>query len=167
MDIVKDILLTDCFLVKCFIDTGAWRLSDFLEKPERTYIPAANVTMIDLEEGKEVSAPEVLIRRDEIIVAHELLDFSQDRNLRNLADPKFFSQAVDLYHTGGVGIEIHGNMQPGAFEGLEREKAFFVLLDVTIHGLDEEVSPTFGILSSLTYAIVNRERIGYIFRRGG
>lgn len=164
MEIIKDLILTDCFLIKGFIETGGMRLSDYLDNLKRSYIPVQSVTMVDLEQGRAVSAHEALVRREEIIVAHEFLDVSGDRNMRNLMDERAFSQTVDLYHTGGIGIEVSGRMRSGAYEAMDKEKNFFVILEARIRGLDTSINPELKLLDTLPYAIVNRKRIGYIFK---
>ena len=158
MDIVKDLFLTDCFLIKCFVETGGMRLSDFLARLSRPYVLLRDATLIDVEKGESVSSPEVLLGRDEVILAHELLDVSGDETLKRVFDARRFSLPVDLYHTGGVGIEIGARMQPKAFRGLDRESDFFVVLDASVH-------ESFGLLSSLPWAVVNRKQIGYILNR--
>jgi hypothetical protein len=165
VEYIKDILLTEHFLVKCFIDTGSLRLSDYLDSLTRTFVPLRNVIMIDVEQGETVSSHEAQIRRDEIIVAHELLDVTGDSDLRNMMNQATFSESVDLYHTGALGLEISGKMRPEANEGMCGEKLFFVMLDVGIRGLDLSISPDLKRLTSMPYAIVNRKQIGYIFSR--
>ena len=72
---------------------------------------------------------------------------------------------MDLYHTGALGLEISGKMRPEANEGMSGEKLFFVMLDVGIRGLDLSISPDLKRLTSMSYAIINRKQIGYIFSR--
>ncbi len=165
MEIVKDLILTDCFLIKCLIDTGGMRLSDYLDNLNRSFVPMRNVTMIDLDKGASLSSHESFVRIDEIVVAHELLDVCGDRNMRNLVDEGAFSRPVALHHAGGFGLEITGRMRPEAFEGIDREKHFFVVRDVEIVGPDPSINEEFKLISSLSYAIVNRQQIGYIFNQ--
>ncbi len=163
MEFIKDILLTEQFMVKCFIETGRIRLSDYLDSLKRDFIPVNNVTMIDVQEGEIISSNEALIRRDEIILAHELLDVSGDANMKGMVDEAAFSRLVDLYHTGSLGLEISGMIRPEAYEGIEVHKNFFVMRDPKIAGLNLKVSPEFKLISSLSYVIINRKQIGYIF----
>ncbi len=163
MEIIKDLILTDCFFIKCLIDTGGMRLSDYLDNMNRSFVPLKNVTMIDLDKGASLSSHEAFVRTDEIVIAHELLDVCGDRNMRNLVDAGAFSRRVALHHAGGFGIEISGRMRPGAFEGIDREKSFFVVRDVEVVGPDPAINKEFKLISSLPYAIVNREQFGYIF----
>ena len=61
MEIVKDLILTDCFLIKCLIDTGGMRLSDYLDNLNRSFVPMRNVTMIDLD--KDIKMTEIVVVR--------------------------------------------------------------------------------------------------------
>ena len=164
MELVKDILLTDSFMVKCYVETGGMRLSDYLDNLSRAFISVRNVTMIDVREGTAVSTHEALIRKEEIIIAHELLDVSGDRSMKNLVDAGAFSQLVDLHHKGRLAVEITGRMRPEAHEGWDKKKNFFVVLDARLQGLEPAVNAEFKILESLPYAIINRRQISYIFK---
>jgi len=163
VDIVKDIFLTDYFMIKGLVETGGSRLSDYLTRLRRSYVRLHNVTLIDLLDGTSVSAPEAMIQKKEIILAHELLDIAGDATLRQMVDKRSFSLWVDLYHTGNVGMQIRGRIRPEIYEEIDIKREFFVVRDVTVRGINVTVNPQLKRLSSLPYAIINKQQINYIF----
>lgn len=162
MDYVKDVLLTDRYMVKCFINTGERRLSDFLSLFKRDFLPLNNVTMIDLRDGRAVSSHEAMVRKDDVVVAHELLDLSGDSSMKQMHSRDAWTQNVDMIHSGIVDIEISGLVRQGSLERSDGGTGFFVIREAALRGVNVSLNPELKILTSLPYLIVNRKQISLV-----
>ncbi len=167
MEYVKDVLVTDRYMVKCLINTGERRLTDFLSLFKRDFIPVNNVTMIDLRNGTTFSSHRAMVRKEDIVVAHELLDLASDASLRNLQSQEVWTHQVDMYHTGMTDLEISGLVRPGSLDRSDGGVGFFVIRDARMQGVNVSLNPELKILASLPYLIVNRKQISLVMTHCG
>lgn len=161
--VVEDLLLTEHFLIKGRIAGKYHRLSKSLQDNQRAYLPVEDAMMVPLRGGDAVRAKAVHVRLEEVLFAHELVDLSSDASQRNLArDQK--TQRIRAFFDGRVQIEVTGRIEPGSWEPSQRPvKNWFIIADPVIRGLNLGMHEELQILEDISYAIVPKRRISYVY----
>ena len=163
---VEDLFLTDSFLIKGRLARKYHRLTKMLEDVERQFIAVEDALMISLRGAEIVRTPSVLVNTREIILAHELVDVAGDQTQRDLADNQK-SVRIRAFYNGAVQIELAGRVEPTAYEPTHGPgRRYFVMQDPVVRGLNLEGNADLGLLKKMNYAIVQKERLAYIYDFG-
>ena len=157
---LKDMILTDTFLLKGHISTGGHRLSSFLNNIPKRFLEINEVTVTDHIRDMRFTNARMMLRVEEIILAYELAE-TGDESLRLMAAQERdevtvtarFSGAVPLIASGRVSRRILEHDMPGQHE-------FVVLSEPRLDGLPGTVQDAF---KDVTYVIANRGRIALIY----
>ncbi|MFQ5504046.1 MAG: hypothetical protein ACE5F1_04510 [Planctomycetota bacterium] len=160
-EVVEDLLLTDAFLIKGSIQGKFRRLSAYLEEEFVSFLALSSASMVDLRNGEVIRTPRVHVNLDEVILAHELLDSSSDYYQR-LLNKESGTIPIRAFHHGVANLELAGRIRPGAYYG-GPEQRFFIMESCRIRGLNPSISNDFNMLSELSYAIINRSKLAYIY----
>jgi hypothetical protein len=71
---------------------------------------------------------------------------------------------VRVFYTGNLNIELAGYVRPGAYEAADPvSRRFFVLRNPTVSGFKDQGDQDLKLLGSLSYAILNKIRLSYIY----
>lgn len=164
MEYVKDLFLTDSFLVKGYVKTGGKRLSTFLNSFEARFLEVHDATLIGVLQGDRIVTARAMINVREILLAHELIESAGDEMMRKLADPEKDKALVNLYFSGKLPIEVSGKMLKQAYNRKDLgSQDFLVVTEPSIEGLGDKRPREFSVLSKAPYLIVNRLRVAYVF----
>lgn len=161
--VVEDLFLTDSFLIKGRLAGKYHRLSKMLEDCDRTFVTVEDATMIALRGSEVVRTPCVQVNTREIVFAHELLEIAGDFMQRHLAqNPK--TTRIRAFYSGGVQIELAGKITPGAYESAHGPgRRWFIMQDPVLRGIDYNAQRELQILGKLSYAIVQKAKLSYIY----
>lgn len=161
--LVEDLVLTDCFLVKGVVEGKVGRLSRHLDTFNKRFLPIRNATMVDLRGGEPITSPRIMVNLEEVVLAHELVETGGDVFQKNLArDQK--TVRVRAFFSGNNNIEVAGLIRPGAYDVSDPiTRRFFVVQEPVVRGIDFGVSPELQVLSRMPYAIVQKDRISYVY----
>ncbi len=119
--------------------------------------------MISLRGSDVVRTPSVLVNTRELVLAHELVDMAGDDAQRSLARNSK-STRIRAFYNGGIQLEIAGKIEPGAYEPSRTSgQRYFVVQEPAIRGLNLDASPELRLLKSLSYAIVQKDRLAYVY----
>ncbi len=164
--IVEDLFLTETFLIKGRLARKGRRLTKMLEHHERLFLTIEDAAMIPLRGGESIAASRVLVNSREIILAHEFVDFAGDAVQRSLAtDEK--PVRIRAFYNGAVQFELAGKIAPGAYEPTHPGgKRFFIMREPVLRGLNLDEHRELQALKGLSYAIVQKERLAYIYEFG-
>ena len=109
----------------------------FAEGLPAGFLTVEDAAMVSLRSNEVIRTPRVLVNTRELILAHELVDVAGDDAQRRLAsDDK----------TDNMG----GRM-------------YFTMVGPTLRGLDFKRNEELSILDGLTYAIVRKDRLAYVY----
>lgn len=168
MEYVKDLFLTESFLVKGHVKTGGRRLSNWLNNQNLPFLEVHDATLIGVQQGDRIVTARAMVRMSEILVAHELIDSAGDEQLARLADAESDRTLVNLYFAGRLPIEVSGKMLRRAYNRRDLgDQEFLVVKDPSIEGLAGKKAREFSVLKRAPYLIVNRERLAYVFDYSG
>lgn len=160
---VEDLFLTDAFMIKGRLANKCHRLSKMLEDVERRFITIEDAMMVALRGNEVVRTPRVLVNTDQIILAHELVDIAGDQQQRILASNEK-SIRIRAFYSGSVQLELAGKVESGAYEPSRGPgRKFFIMQNPVIRGLKFENSPELGLVQNLSYAIVQKQNLAYIY----
>lgn len=161
---VEDLFLTDAFLIKGRMANKCHRLSKMLEDVERRFLVVDDAVMVSLRGNEVVKTPRVLVNTDQIIFAHELVDVAGDHQQRVLASNDK-STRIRAFYSGSVQLEIAGNVESGAYEpSLGPGRRYFIMQNPVVRGLNlDDGGSELGLLNNLSYAIVQKEKLAYIY----
>ncbi|MHC5064711.1 MAG: hypothetical protein ACYTG5_12140 [Planctomycetota bacterium] len=163
---VEDLFLTDSFLIKGRFANKYHRLSKMLEDNERQFVCIEDAVMYALRNGEVVHTPSVLVNTSEIILAHELVDVAGDLAQKTLADNKK-SVRIRAFYSGAVQLELAGKVDPVAYEpGTGPGRRFFIMQEPVVRGLNLAGENHLDLLKGLGYAIVQKEKLAYIYDLG-
>ena len=163
LTIVSDLFLTDSFLIKGEIERKYTRLSHMLDEYRRYFIKVRNATLVDLNTCDRIQTPLLHVNVDEILLAHEFLDSTSDAQQAELYRNQRYSK-VRVFFTGHLNVEIGGEVRPGSYEVDDRAtRRFFVMRNPLLRGFDARGDGDLQLLSKLSYAIVNKTRLSYIY----
>jgi len=160
---VEDLFLTDAFLIKGRLSGKYHRLRKVLEDAGRTFLTIKDATMIALRGNDVVRTPSVLVNTRELILAHELVDMAGDDMQRSLAR-NCKTTRIRAFYNGGVQLEIAGKTESGAYEPARTGgQRYFVVQEPVIRGLNLDGSAELKLLRSLSYAIIQKDRLAYVY----
>ena len=163
LTLVSDLLLTDAFLIKGTVEDKYTRLSQVLDEHRKFFLKVRDATLVDLKTRERIQTPLLHVNVDEILLAHELLDESGDQYLRALASDDELHK-VRAFYTGAQNLEVSGMVRPGCYEATDRStRRFFVVREPTLRGLRTEGDEDLGLLEGLSYAILNKPRLSYLY----
>ncbi len=164
MEYVKDLFLTDSFLVKGYVKTGGRRLSTFLNSYGSHFLEVHDATMIGVVKGDRIVTARAMINIREILLAHELIESAGDELQKTLADPAKDRALVNLYFSGKLPIEVTGKMLSRAYNRNDLgSQDFLVVTEPSIEGMGGKAAREFSVLKRASYLIVNRRRLAYVF----
>ena len=164
--IVEDLFLTDSFLIKGRFANKYHRLTKMLEDNGRQFICIEDAVMYALRNGEVVHTPSVLVNTREIILAHELVDVAGDMTQRILADNQK-SVRIRGFYSGAVQLELAGKVDRGAYEpNCGPGRKFFIMQEPVVRGLNLQADGHLDLLKGLSYAIVQKEKLSYIYDLG-
>jgi len=159
-DVVEDLLITPSFLIKGRVEGKFARLSQVMERHSKRFLILSVATMVALRTGEVIHAPRVHVNLEEVVLAHELVDSASDYYQRVLSSEEKHIP-IRAFYQGPVNLEIGGRIRPGAYEN--PKDRFFVMEACSVRGLDTSISHEFNLVSSLSYAIVNADRLSFIY----
>lgn len=163
LTIVSDLILTDSFLIKGEIEHKYARLSQVLDEYRRFFLRVRNATLVDLNTCDRIQTPLLHVNMDEILMAHEFLDTGGDPNKAELYRGQKFN-SVRVFFTGHLNIEVGGEVRPGSYEVDDRAtRRFFVIKNPVMRGFNPREDPDLKLLAKLSYAVVNKTRLSYIY----
>jgi hypothetical protein len=163
MTIVSDLLLTDAFLIKGQVENKYTRLSQLLDEYRKYFIKVRDATLIDLNSRDRISTPLLHVNVDEILLAHELIETAGDPHAARLADEGSVER-VRAFYTGNLNVEIAGQVRPGSYEVDDRaSRRFFVMQKPEVRGMKLEGDRDLELLKGLSYAILNKTRLSYVY----
>jgi hypothetical protein len=162
LKLVEDLFLTDSFLIKGRLEAKHGRLSQALDGWRRGFVPVLDATLIDLRTRERFEAPRVAIAWKELILAHELIDTGSDHYRRQLiaARPRL---PIRAFVAGRLPLELSGDAEPQAYDQGGLFKRCFILHQPRLRGLDCEKDVELRCLAQMSYAIVLKERLSYVY----
>jgi hypothetical protein len=159
---LKDLLLTDTFLLKGHISTGGQRLTSFLNAIPKRFLEMNEVTVTDHVRGVRFTNSRMLLRVEEIILAHELVERG-DESLKLLAAQERDEVIVTARFSGATPLITSGRVSRRALEhDTPGQHEFIVFTEPNFEGL---TSIAHDIFKNLPYVIANRGRIAFIYER--
>ena len=163
--LVSDLFLTDSFLIKGNVENKYTRLSKLMDEHRKYFLKVRDCTLIDLGSADRIHTPLLHMNVDEVIMAHEFLDEAGDGARGALAkDQHEDLQKVRIFYTGNLNIELAGYLRPGAYEVDDHAtRRFFVLRDPQLRGYNDRGDSDLKLLNGLSYAILNKVRLSYIY----
>jgi hypothetical protein len=163
MRYLKHLLLTDTFLMKGHINTGGQRLSSFLSSVPKRFLEMNEVTLVNHIQGECFTTPWMLVRVDEIVLAHEL-EVAGDEVLRLLAGQDRDNIAVTAHFGGTAPFQVSGKVSKRAIERdtPAGDRDFIVIVEPELRGLMGKPAHGFATFQELPYVIANRSRIAFI-----
>jgi len=164
VEYVKDLFLTDSFLVKGYVKTDGRRLTTYLNSHDHRFIEVHDATMIGVSKGDRIVTARAMINIREVIAAHELIESAGDEILRRVSEPDAERALVNLYFSGGLPLEVSGKMLRRAYNRKDLgSQEFLVVTEPSVEGLADKKAREFKLLQKAPYLIVNRDRIAYVF----
>jgi len=161
--VYKDIFLTERFFIKGNVFPIYNRLSSYLERHNRKFIRIQDAVITDLEDASQMPVPSILLSSHEILFAHELIESGGDV-FRKHQNPDFDLDYVKMVLTGPQGVTLRGKIRPENLDNETFNQRFLVLTQPRMDALHEALKGEIDLLGSLSYLIVNKEKIGYVFR---
>jgi len=160
---VEDVFVTDAFLIKGRVESKSRRLRDLLETHERTFLTIADATLVSLRGTEVIRTPSVKVNAREVLFAHELLDTAGDREMRRLSGDQRLVR-IRAFYSGSANLELSGMVEPGAYEANSGGgRKFFVMREPSLRGLNVKGNQELNVLDGLSYAIVRKERMAYVY----
>jgi hypothetical protein len=164
MKYIKDLVLTDNFLIKGHINSGGQRLSTFLNNTLRDFLDIDEVTLIHSVHGGRIATMQMMVRVDEIILAHEI-DVAGDEGLRLLAKEERDAIEVAALFGGTTPFQLFGKVSERA---IERNRSgrydFIVVVEPKLRETTDQAGHEFAAFENLSYVIANRNRVAMISR---
>ena len=163
LTIVSDLFLTDAFLIKGEVEKKYTRLSLMLDEYRRYFVRVRNATLVDLNTCDRITTPLLHVNTDEILLAHEFLDSSNDVQQAELYKNQKLAK-IRVFFTGHLNIEVGGDVRPGSYEVDDRAtRRFFVMRNPMLRGFNAREDEDLRLLAKLSYVIVNKTRLSYIY----
>jgi len=164
LTIVSDLILTDAFLIKGQVENKYTRLSQLLDEYRKFFIRIRDATLIDLNSRDRIHTPLLHINLDEVLLAHELIETAGDPHAAKLATDGVQYQRVRAFYTGNLNVEIAGQVRPKSYEVDDRStRRFFVMRSPEVRGMKLDGDRDLELLKGLSYAILNKTRLSYIY----
>lgn len=163
---VSDLILTDAFLIKGNIVGKSQRLSKFLNDYSRHFLSVEAASMVDLKSRQRINTPRVFININEVILAHEFLDTAGDFYQKSIAKDR---EAVRIraFYNGSMSLEFAGRVRPKSYDGEDASNGFFVMEAPQIRGLDLDGDADLQLLKNLSFVVLNKGRLAYIYDFNG
>jgi len=161
--VYKDLFLTDRYFIKGNVFPMNGRLSNFLDRNTRRFIRIQDALITDLDDAGQSPVPNVLLNTNEILFAHELIESGGDV-FRKHTRPDFDLDYVKMVLKGAQGVTLRGKIRPESLENNTFNRRFLVLQQPRMDSLHEALQAEIDLLGSLSYLIVSKQKIGYIFR---
>jgi hypothetical protein len=164
---IKDLLVTEDVLIRGHVATGGRRLTDFLNATPRIFLDVDEASVAGHGPGEGMKQDSLLVRVDDVLLAHELVEAGGDQSLKALAH-----RGRDL---GGIRLELGSRLRLTVTGKVIRRlltredlgaARFFVVEDPVISGFPTPDGSAPDTLRGLPYIIVNRPRISLAFRVG-
>ena len=164
--IVEDLFLTESFLIKGRLAKKYHRLTKMLEDLDRLFLHVEDATMVALRGPEVIRTPSVYVNVKELILAHELVEIAGDPGLKGLAaDEK--TNRVRAFYNGALQFEIAGRTEAGGYEAAHRGGAkYFVMREPVLRGLNLDGHKELASLKGLSYAILQKRKLAYIYDFG-
>jgi len=163
MTIVSDLFLTDSFLIKGEVENKYARLSNLLDEHRKYFLKVKNATLVDLNTCDRITTPVLHVNLDEILLAHEFLDTASDPRQAELFKDQTCNK-VRLFFTGHLNVEVGGEVRPGSYEVDDRAtRRFFVMRNPQLRGLNAREDEDLLLLLKMSYVIINKTRLSYIY----
>ncbi|MCZ6598635.1 MAG: hypothetical protein O7B99_13430 [Planctomycetota bacterium] len=164
LTIVSDLLLTDSFLIKGQIEDKYTRLSQLLDEYRKYFIKIRDATLIDMKTRDRIQTPLLHVNVDEILMAHELIDQAGDPFAAQLATDSTDTHRVRVFYTGNLNVEIAGEVRAESYEATDKvTRRFFVMRNPEVRGLKLDGDDDLQLLKKLSYGILNKTRLSYIY----
>jgi len=165
LTLCSDLFLTDAFLIKGNVENKYTRLSKLLDEHRKYFLRVRDVTLIDLKSKERIHTPLLHMNVDEVLMAHEFLDEAGDQTRRELArEQEGTLQRVRLFYTGNLNVEIAGSIRPHSYEVSDKAtRRFFVMREPKLRGFKDLGDADLKSLLELPYAILNKERLSYVY----
>ena len=164
---VEDLFLTDSFLIKGRLAHKAVRLSTAVEQHSRSFLQVEDAVMAALRGGDVIHTPRVLIRKEELIFAHELFDTAGDSVQRQLAADERELRRIRAFYSGSAQLEVAGFAESGAYEATHNAgRSYFIMRRPEVRGIDLSVNKELAVLQRLDYAIVRKDKLTYVYDFG-
>jgi hypothetical protein len=164
VEYVKDLFLTESFIVKGHVQTGGRRLTNFLNSLRQPFVEVHEATMIGVAQGDRIVTARAMIAVDEILLANELVEAAGDEGQKQLADLDGERAQVNVYLGGRLPIEVSGRMLKRAYVRTDLgDQNFLVVTEPRMEGLPASQGREMALLKRLPYVAINRRRIAYVF----
>ena len=165
LTLCSDLFLTDAFLIKGNVENKYTRLSKLLDEHRKYFLRVRDVTLIDLRSRERIHTPLLHMNVDEVLLAHEFLDEAGDQMRRDLArEQSGILQRVRVFYTGSLNVEVAGSIRPRAYEVSDKAtRRFFVMRDPKLRGFKDHGDDELKALGGLSYAILNKQRLSYVY----
>lgn len=161
--IVEDLFLTDTFLIKGRLANKFGRLGHMLEHFDKGFLQVEDASMVSLRGSDVIRTPRVLVNPRELILAHELVDVAGDVVLQKLANNEKTIR-IRAFYNGVVQLELSGRVEAQAYDpGHANGRSYFTMEQPTLRGLKTEDNDELGILTNLSYAIVRKDKLAYVY----
>jgi hypothetical protein len=160
--LVEDLFLTDSFLIKGRFEGKHGRLSQTLDGWRRGFVPVLDATLIDLRSREVFETPRVAIAWKELILAHELIDTGSDHYRRHLVAERT-RVPIRAFVAGRLPLELSGEAVSQAYDHGGLFQRCFILHQPRLRGLECEKHAELRCLAQMSYAIVMRERLSYVY----
>lgn len=163
---VADLILTDAFLIKGNIVGKSQRLSKFLNDHHRHFLCVEGAAMVDLKSRQRINTPRVFVNLNEVILAHEFLDTAGDFYQKSIAKDR---EAVRIraFYNGSMSLELAGRVRPKSYDGEDAGQQFFVMEAPQVRGLDLDGDADLQLLKNLSFVVINKGRLAYIYDFNG
>lgn len=162
MRYLKDLLLTDTFLLRGHLKTGDQRLSTFLNTTPKRFLEMDEVTVVNRARGEHVLIARMLLHVEEILIAHEMED-TGDEGLKLLAEREKDEVGVTAYFGGAVPLQLSGKVSKRAIErDVSARHDFIVVVEPKLREFGGKAAHEYAVLEDLPYMIANRNRLAFI-----
>ncbi len=162
--IVEDLFLTDNFLVKGRMRNKYQRLTKVLEDASEGFLHVLDASMISLQGNRVIRTPSVQVNVEELVLAHELVDIAGDNILRTLAAGDHKPNHIRALYSGVVKFELSGRIEARAYQPAHNNgRRFFIMEEPVLRGLDLDSTPELAVLKRLSYVIVRKSKLAYIY----
>ncbi len=164
MRYIRDLLLTDHFLIRGHINTGGQRLSTFLNNTPKSFLEVEETTLSSPAGSERFSAARIMVRLHEIILAHEIEE-AGDETLKLLAEQEKNQTAVAAFFSGTRPFQLVGKVSERAIERTAGSHAdFIVMVEPRFRETAGYAGVDYAAFRNLPYVIANRNRISVVFR---
>ncbi|MBN2491866.1 MAG: hypothetical protein JXQ29_13550 [Planctomycetes bacterium] len=159
----KDVFLTERYFIKGNVSPLNGRLSNFLDSQKRRFLRLQDAMITDLEDASQTPVPSLLMNTGEILFAHELIESGGDV-FRKHHRPDFDLDYVKMVLRGAQGVTLRGKIRPESLDNDTFGNSFIVLQQPRMDSLHEALQGEIDLLGSMSYLIVNKAKIGYVFK---